>query len=237
MQLQTVSNQPTMSSREIAGYVGTTHDSVLKTVRLLVERGVVFGNETPYTHPQNQQTYTEFLLDYRNTMVVVSGYSAEVRARIIDRWQELEATQGPDLSTEEGKLLLIQQMTVKQLALLHQTKQQALQLAQAAPKVVYADAMTNAEGSVLVRDAAKTIGVPVRKLEKALREKRVILTDNAPAAKYVSQGYFVESLNHYETNTRGRQISRTTRVTGLGLEFLRRFVVRHAGLFERKAAA
>lgn len=43
----------TMSSREIALVVGATHDSVLKTVRQLVERGVVFGNETPYTHPQN----------------------------------------------------------------------------------------------------------------------------------------------------------------------------------------
>ncbi|MGW8423250.1 Rha family transcriptional regulator [Comamonas sp. HJ-2] len=80
----------TMSSREIAWYVGTQHDSVLKTIRQLIERGVVFGNETLYTHSQNQQAYPEFLLDYRNTMVVVSGYSAEVRAKIIDRWQALE---------------------------------------------------------------------------------------------------------------------------------------------------
>ena len=101
------------------------------------------------------------------------------------------------------------------------------QLALAAPKVVYADAMLNADGTVLVRDAAKTIGVPVRKLEKALRDKGVILPGNGPAAKYVTQGYLVESLSHYETNTRGRQISRTTRVTGKGLEFLRRFAQRH----------
>ncbi len=80
----------TMSSREIAQFVGSSHDSVLKTIRSLMERGIVFGNETPYTHEQNGQTYSEFRLDYRNTMVVVSGYSVEVRARIIDRWQELE---------------------------------------------------------------------------------------------------------------------------------------------------
>ena len=81
----------TMTSREIAELVQSSHDSVLKTVRRLIAEGVVFGNETLYKHPQNGQTYPEFVLDFRNTMVVASGYSAELRARIIDRWQELEA--------------------------------------------------------------------------------------------------------------------------------------------------
>jgi len=59
----------------------------------LIEQGVVFGNETTYIHKQNKQEYPMYLLDYRNTMVVVSGYSVELRARIIDRWQELEKAQ------------------------------------------------------------------------------------------------------------------------------------------------
>ncbi|WP_317629791.1 Rha family transcriptional regulator, partial [Pseudomonas alabamensis] len=80
-----------MSSREIAQLTGSTHDNVLKTVRQLIKRGVVSSNETPYKHPQNGQQYAEFLLTYRDTMVVVSGYSPELRAKIIDRWQELEA--------------------------------------------------------------------------------------------------------------------------------------------------
>ena len=80
-----------MSSREIAELVGSSHDSVLKTVRRLIAEGVVFGNETPYTHPQNGQQYPEFVLGFRDTMVVASGYSAELRARIIDRWRELES--------------------------------------------------------------------------------------------------------------------------------------------------
>ena len=83
----------TMTSREIAELTGSTHDNVLKTIRALIHKGVVLGNETPYTHPQNGQTYIEFALDYRNTMVIVSGYNVEIRARIIDRWQELEAKQ------------------------------------------------------------------------------------------------------------------------------------------------
>lgn len=83
--------QPTMSSREIATLTGGSHDNTLKTIRALIGRGVVSGNETPYVHPQNGETYTEFLLDFRNTMVVASGYSAELRAKIIDRWIQLES--------------------------------------------------------------------------------------------------------------------------------------------------
>lgn len=86
-----IGNVPvTMSSREIAELVESSHDNVLKTIRSLVARGVVSGNETPYVHPQNGQTYPEFKLDYRNTMVVASGYSAELRAKIVDKWIALE---------------------------------------------------------------------------------------------------------------------------------------------------
>lgn len=98
-----------MSSREIADLTGSTHDNVLKTVRLLIEKGVVSRNDTPYipyTHPQNGQVYFEFLLNYRDTMVVVSGYSVELRATIIDRWQELESQKAPALPSTYREALV-----------------------------------------------------------------------------------------------------------------------------------
>lgn len=95
MQIATIGHTATMSSREIAELVQSSHDSVLKTVRRLIAEGVVSGTETLYKHPQNGQTYPQFVLDFRNTMVVASGYSAELRAKIIDRWQELEALNAP----------------------------------------------------------------------------------------------------------------------------------------------
>lgn len=79
-----------MSSREIADLVDTSHDSVLKTVRSLIEEGVVYPNETTYQHSQNKQYYPEFLLSKRDALVVASGYSVSLRARIIDRWQDLD---------------------------------------------------------------------------------------------------------------------------------------------------
>ena len=113
----------TMSSREIAELVGTTHDSVLKTVRDYSARGVVSGNETPYQHPQNKQTYSEFHLSKRDALVIASGYSVELRARIIDRWQELEN------QTEKNKILVPDFSNPAEAARAWATQYEAAQLA------------------------------------------------------------------------------------------------------------
>lgn len=167
----------------------------------------------------NGTTSEAYRLTIRQCMYVAMRESKGVRRQVQEK---LEAQRVPQSFAQALRLAAEQQ---------EQIEMQKAALEVARPKVVYADAMLNADGTVLVRDAAKTIGVPVRKLERALREKGVILPNNAPAARYVAQGYFKESLHSYETNTRGRQISRAARVTGRGLEFLRRFVQRHAELF------
>lgn len=219
-----VGNQLTMSSREIAALTGKEHFHVMRDIRALRDQlGALFGGHIQtWRHPQNGQTYEEFILDKDTCLTLLLGYDAVARHKVVKRWQELESGRVPQTYAEALRLAADQQ---------EQIERQQAALEAARPKVVYADAMLNAEGTVLVRDAAKTLGVPVRKLEKALRAKGVILPDNAPAARYVAQGYFKEAVHSFDTNTRGRQFSRVARVTGRGLEFLRRFVERHAELF------
>lgn len=138
----------TMSSREIAELTGSTHDNVLKSIRKLVKEGVVSGNETPYVHPQNGQSYKEFRLDYRNTMVVVSGYSAELRAKIIDRWMELE-------DVERAKPLDYSNPAVV-LGVIGHLQQQVSEL-EGRSKTL--NRLEGAKGSMCISDAAKTLGV------------------------------------------------------------------------------
>lgn len=146
----------TMSSREIADLTGSTHDNVLKTVRSLVDRGVVSGNETPYVHPQNGQTYSEFKLDYRNTMVVVSGYTPELRARIIDRWMELE---GQTRATVDPMTLLNDPTAMRGLLLSYSEKVLALEgkVEAMAGDVQALDRIAKSDGSLCLTDAAKAM--------------------------------------------------------------------------------
>jgi len=168
-----------MSSREIADLTGSTHDNVLKTVRLLIRKGVVSTNETPYKHPQNGQAYPEFLLDYRDSMVVVSGYSVELRARIIDRWQaleELEAARHRIPTTFAEALQVAADQAKKNLQL-----QQVIQ--EQAPKVAALQRLAKTPGSVSLTDAAKHLGMGPLKLITWLHAHRWIYR-RSPSANW-----------------------------------------------------
>lgn len=114
-------------------------------------------------------------------------------------------------------------------ALRIQTEQQAAQLALAAPRVEFAEALMNSEGTAKVGDVAKTLGLPVMKLHRALRMKGVILADNTPAARYVDKGYF-KPATHREQVGGGERLRLYTRVTVRGIQWIRRFAQRHHDL-------
>ena len=158
-----------MSSREIAELTGSTHDNVLKTVRALVAKGVVSSNDTPYVHPQNGQVYREFLLFQRDTLVVVSGYSVELRARIIDRWQELEAQAGqfqiPATYAEALQAAADQARDNQSLRLV---------ILEQAPKVAAIKRLAAAGGAICITDAAKHLQIQPSKLFNWMEQHRWI---------------------------------------------------------------
>ena len=95
----------TMSTREIADLTGKRHDHVMTDAKAMLEElggGVPEVRETPYIHPQNGQTYMEYLLPKRESLILVSGYSVSMRARIIDRWEALESGKAQPLAMQAG---------------------------------------------------------------------------------------------------------------------------------------
>lgn len=115
----------------------------------------------------------------------------------------------------------------KVLALEATSERQAEQIRVEAPKVVYAEALLGSDDDMLLREACKIIGFPERQTRAALKEHGVLLKDGAPAAHYVTMGYFrLRPSKPFDTATMKGCISLTLRVTTKGLEFLRRFMSR-----------
>ena len=82
----------TMSSREIAELTEKRHDHVMNDIRkMLTELGVHAPDFLGTYKTERGNEYECFNLHKRETLILVSGYSIAMRAKIIDRWQQLEA--------------------------------------------------------------------------------------------------------------------------------------------------
>ncbi|WP_210482800.1 Rha family transcriptional regulator [Microvirga antarctica] len=191
--VQDAKNGPaTMSSLEIAELTGKQHSHVMRDIRAMLDqlagaggistfgdtfqRGVVSGNDTPkggllnfeHTHqnPQNGQSYPIFRLPKRETLILVSGYSVELRAKIIDRWQELER------KAVEPAFVIPQTLPdALRLAadLADEVTQQKVVIQDLSPKAAALDRIASADGSLCVTDAAKALQVRPKELFAYLR--------------------------------------------------------------------
>ncbi|WP_167542929.1 phage antirepressor KilAC domain-containing protein [Novosphingobium capsulatum] len=159
-----------MSSREIADLCEARHNQVVETIGRLFEKGVLRESRKttrPYAPNGGGRPTQVYDLTKRDTLVVASGYNDELRARIIDRWQELEAQVArPDpvaaLSDPAALRHLLLGYSERVIALEHRVEADA-------PKVAALDRLEASEGSVNVRIAAKMLNVPERKFTKWLQ--------------------------------------------------------------------
>lgn len=101
MQIATMGHAQTMSSREIAELVEKRHDNVKRVIESCADRGVFTLpqiEETSFTGVDGRkQTASVYNLDKRSSLIVVAQLCPEFTARIVDRWQELEAKQATTL--------------------------------------------------------------------------------------------------------------------------------------------
>lgn len=90
-------NISSMSCKEIAELTEKRHDSVKRAVKTLTKNGIIaFPQivETSFTGAGGRkQTVTEYRVGERDSYIIVSQLSPEFTARLVDRWQELEAQQ------------------------------------------------------------------------------------------------------------------------------------------------
>jgi phage regulator Rha-like protein len=98
MKLMTTNSPLTMTSREIAEYTGKDHDNVRRDIKNMAEDLSLRFEEKSEASTGGRPSKV-YLLPKRETMILVSGYSMALRAKIADRWQGLEAAQAPAVPT------------------------------------------------------------------------------------------------------------------------------------------
>jgi phage antirepressor YoqD-like protein len=213
-----VLNEQTMTSREIADLTLSTHDSVLKSIRRYIEQGVVSPTETQYEHPQNGQTYPEYRLGFRDSMFIASGYSSNLRARIIDRWMELEAGQAkvptPALPQTFAQAL---RLAAEQAEVI---ESQAAALEAAQPAIQMVERYVEAKSSKCLSDVAKILGWKPREFIAQLAAHGVIFWRAGswlPYQNYIDSGKFT-----VKTGESNGHAYHQTRVEPAGIEWLAR---------------
>lgn len=166
----------TMSSREIAELTGKRHDHVMRDIRaMLVE---LHGDDVipsfgAIYHDAYGREKPCFDLPKRETLILVSGYSVSMRAKIIDRWQELEAAVAQPAPTfklpttfSEALRLAAEQA--------EKIESQALQLQHQQPAVEFVDRYTVATGLKGVREVCKILKANERQFVDWMTESGIM---------------------------------------------------------------
>jgi phage antirepressor YoqD-like protein len=163
----------TMSSREIAELTEKRHDNVLADARkMLVElhgEGGILSFQDTQVNPQNGQEYPVLRLPKRETLILVSGYSVTMRARIIDRWQELEEAQAIKVPTTlSGALRLAAEQAEK-------IEAQALMIENQRPAVEFVERYTVADhGAKGFREVCKLLGANEARFKEFLTASKIM---------------------------------------------------------------
>lgn len=164
----------TMSSREIADLVESRHDNVKRTIERLSEKSIIrFTPSEETSHDGAGARPVEvYQVNKRDSFIVVAQLCPEFTARLVDRWQELEARQTapavlPNFaSPAEAARAWAEQFEQRQAA------EHALLIA--APKVEFVDRYVDATGSMGFRQVAKLLKAKEHQLREMLIKKGVM---------------------------------------------------------------
>ncbi|WP_323077030.1 phage regulatory protein/antirepressor Ant [Aeromonas hydrophila] len=207
---------PLMSSVEVAELTGKRHDNVLADIRKMLAEIQSPEKSGDYID-RIGRTQPCLMLDKDESLCLVAGYSAVLRMRIIRRWQELEAQQGPKVPRTYAEALL----EAGRLAM--ELDQAQATIAIQAPKAEFADRVAGADKGTLIGNFAKTVGLGPKQIFAVLRELRILMSGgnrhNLPFQEYLDRGYFTVAEKPYEVHGETR-LGFQPLITGKGQQWL-----------------
>lgn len=178
-----------MSSQEIAVLTGKEHKNVKRDIeKMLIELAEDTLNfERIYLDSMNREQ-TEYALDRELTDVLLTGYSAILRRKVVARWRELEAVVTPAVPTNLSGAL---RLAAEQAELI---ERQQIELASAAPAVDFVERYVDSTGLKGFRQVCKLIGANENTFRTFLDDKGIMYklgSEWVPYAQHLTAGRFV----------------------------------------------
>lgn len=236
----------TMSSREIAEITGKEHKSVMRDIRVLSEK-VTEKDGYKFVPISINDSYGReqpaYELGKKECLLLASGYDPILRAKIINRWEQLEIEHRekfPIPQTYSEALMLAanqaKQIEAQQLEIKSQMAKNKLleacnidnvkQLNEQKPKVEFFDQVTDSKDAVDMASCAKTLnmGIGRNRLFEFLRTRSILDRHNLPYQRYIDLGYFRTIEQKYMKPDGTNCINIKTVVYQKGMDYIRKLL-------------
>ena len=229
--LSVQNGEPVVSSRQIAENFEKRHDHVMRDIEDIMKGLPKNGDthmffKTEYTHEQNGQTYSMYLMNRDGFTLLAMGFTGkaalEWKLKYIAAFNEMEKE-----LTEQPQLTRSQLLATALIAAHEELEEKDKQIAELTPKGVFADAVSASSQSILVGEMAKLLsqnGIQMgqNRLFAWMRENGCLIKDrkrtdyNMPTQKSMELHLFEikeTSIAHSDGHT---SINKTPKVTGIG---------------------
>lgn len=218
----------TMSSKEIAELTGKEHYNVIRDIRkMLADLGESTGLsfEGSYTDTTGRGLVC-FNLPRREVDILLTGYSAPLRAKVIDRWHELEAAVVKPLflvpSTYHGALRLAAELEEQRALLTHKIGVLESRVEEYTSTIHSYEDLREGEGGLSVSTVAKILGTGQNRLFRYMRKHQILMSEvdlkNLPAREHQNAGRFKVKWN---------KLKPRPMFTRQGIIWMREFINQH----------
>ena len=220
-QLMSVQTEQTITSLEVAELTGKNHKNVLADIRNIISQlgeGAGLNFQLSEYKDTTGRTLPCYRLTKEGCLCLVSGYDANLRMKIINRWKELELQnqQVPQTFSSALKLAYEQALLIEA---------QNAQIATLTPKADYCDKVLTSQSTFTTTQVAKGYGIPsAMKLNKMLKDHHIMFKQSGqwmPTSDYASKPYWEETTATISLGDNKVHTKKYYKWTELGIKWLR----------------
>jgi len=232
--MELIISNKTMTSREIAELTSKRHSDLMRDIRVMEPAWEKVNQRkfalVEYTDAKGEKR-PEYHLSKTECLYVATKFNDEARARVILRWEELEKERQQfsiPQSFSEALMLAAKQAEVMEKQNLQISQQKEL-IEKQQPKVIFADAVSVSNNTILVGEMAKILkqnGIEIgqNRLFEWLRNNKYLIsrsgTDyNMPTQKSMELQLFQIKETPIVHSAGHTTVTKTVKVTGKGQQY------------------